>query len=208
MTLLFDRPPRILVQGITGREARMAVGHMLAYGTKIHAGVTPGRAGQDVDGVPVFDTVAHAAAATGGAFDATIVYVPPLAALGAAEEALACDVPFLLVVTENIPAHDSLRLLARAREHGATVIGPNSVGVIEPARRLKLGPIGGDSPDRAFEPGEVAVLSRSGGLTVEVALQLRLAGLGVSTAVSIGGETRTYNSLTCSPKTLPKQNMI
>ncbi len=188
MTLFFDRPPRILVQGITGREARMAVGHMLAYGTQIHAGVTPGRAGQRVDGVHVFDTVADAAAGTGGAFDASIVYVPPLAALDALEEALVARIPFLLVVTENIPAHDSLRLLARAGEQGATVIGPNSVGVIEPARRLKLGAIGGDSPDRAFEPGRVAILSRSGGLTVEIALQLRLAGLGVSTAVSIGGD--------------------
>ena len=187
MTLFFDSPPRLLVQGITGREARMAVGHMLAYGTEIQAGVTPGRAGQTVEGIAVFGTVSEAAAET-GAFDASIVYVPPFAVLDAAAESIAAGIPFLLVVAENVPAHDALRLLALARDRDVTVIGPNSVGLIEPARRLKLGAIGGDAPDRAFEPGHVAVLSRSGGLTVEVALQLRLAGLGVSTAVSIGGD--------------------
>jgi len=194
MTLFFDRPPRLLVQGITGREARMAVAHMLAFGTEVDAGVTPGRGGQTVEGVPVFDSVADAVAETGAPFDASIVYVPPLAALPAAEEALAAGVRFLLVVTENVPAHDAIRLLAKAAEHDATVIGPNSVGVIEPARRLKLGAIGGDSPDRAFEPGDIAVLSRSGGLTVETALQLKLVGLGVSTAVSIGGDAMIGSS--------------
>jgi succinyl-CoA synthetase alpha subunit len=188
VTVFFDGPPRIVVQGATGREARMVVRHMLAYGTAVAAGVTPGRDGEEVDGVPVFDTVAGAAAATGGRFDAALVSVPPLAALDAAGEAIAASVPFLLVATENIPLHDALRLLALAREAGAVVVGPNSAGLISPGAGLKLGAIGGERPERPFAPGRVGVISRSGGLTAEVGLQLRLRGHGVSTAVSIGGD--------------------
>lgn len=187
MTLFFREPPRVVVQGATGREAAMVVGHMNAYGTRVLAGVTPGRAGSVVDGVPVFDTV-EAAASTCGPFDAAIVYVPPLAALDAVSEAVAAGVALVLVVTENVPLHDSVRLLALAGAAGATVVGPNSVGVISPGRRLKLGAIGGDDPDRAFVPGRVGVISRSGGLTAEVGLQLKRGGLGVSTAVSVGGD--------------------
>jgi succinyl-CoA synthetase alpha subunit len=188
VTLFFEAPPRIVVQGATGREARMVVGHMRAYGTEVAAGVTPGRGGDEVDGVPVFDTVVAAAAATGGAFDAALVSVPPLAALDAVAEAVAAGVGLVLVATENVPLHDAMRLLALARETGAAVVGPNSVGLISPADGLKLGAIGGERPARAFVPGRVGVMSRSGGLTAEVGLQLRLRGLGVSTAVGIGGE--------------------
>jgi succinyl-CoA synthetase alpha subunit len=176
------------VQGITGREATMVVRHMQAYGTAVAAGVTPGRQGQEVEGIPVFDTVAGAAAATGGTFDAALVSVPPLAVLDAASEAIAAGVPFLLVPTENVPLHDAARLLAVARDAGATIVGPNSAGLIAPKARLKLGALGGDQPGRAFAPGTVGVMSRSGGMTAEVGLQLRLRGLGVSTAVSIGGD--------------------
>jgi succinyl-CoA synthetase alpha subunit len=165
----------------------MVVAHMNAYGTQVAAGVTPGRAGDDVDGVPVYDSIASAADDS-GPFDASIVYVPPLAALDAVGEAVAAGIPFVLVVTENVPLHDSTRLLALAREAGATVVGPNSVGVIAPAERIKLGAIGGEHPDRAFVPGRVGIVSRSGGLTAEVGLQLKRAALGVSTAVSIGGD--------------------
>jgi succinyl-CoA synthetase alpha subunit len=187
---VIDAGARIVVQGATGREARMVVGHMLAYGTAVAAGVTPGRAGVEVDGVPVFDRVADASAAIldGAPFDISLVSVPPAAALGAACEALEAGIVLLVVATENMPRLDVARLLARAREHSATVVGPNSVGVICPRLRLKVGAIGGDDADRAFAPGPVAVISRSGGLTVETALQLRLAGIGVSTAVSVGGD--------------------
>ncbi len=187
MTLFFHEPPRVVVQGATGREAAMVVGHMNAYGTRVLAGVTPGRAGNVVDGVPVFDTVASAAS-TCGPFDVAIVYVPPLAALDAVSEAVAAGVELVLVVTENVPLHDSVKLLALARAAGVAVVGPNSVGLISPGRRLKLGAIGGDDPDRAFVPGRVGVISRSGGLTAEVGLQLKRSGLGVSTAVSVGGD--------------------
>lgn len=188
MTLL-PHSPRILVQGITGREASMVVAQMRAYGTRVAAGVTPGKGGADVDGVRVFDTVEAARAGTGGEpFNASIVYVPPFAALDAVAEAVEASIELILVVTENIPLHDAVRLHAIAREAGARVLGPNSVGLIEPARRLKLGAIGGESPDRAFTPGRIGVISRSGGLTAEIGLQLRRRGLGVSTAVSIGGD--------------------
>ena len=189
MGLFFDRMPTIAVQGITGREATMVVGHMRAYGTPVAAGVTPGKAGASVDGVPVFDTLGRAARALGlERFDCSIVYVPPLAALDAVAEAVECGVRFILVITENIPAHDAMKLLELARRHGVTLVGPNSVGVISPGLRLKLGPIGGDRPERAFVPGRVGIISRSGGMTSELGLQLKRAGLGVSTAVSVGGD--------------------
>jgi succinyl-CoA synthetase alpha subunit len=184
---VIEQGARVLVQGATGREARMVVRHMLAYGTAVAAGVTPGRGGEEVEGVPVHDTVADALAVH-GPIAASLVSVPPAATLDAACEALAAGVPLLVVATENVPRLDAARLLQRAREHDAVVVGPNSVGLIRPAVRMKLGAIGGDDADRAFVPGEVAVVSRSGGLTVETALQLRLAGLGVSTAVSVGGD--------------------
>jgi len=189
MTLL-PEAPRVLVQGATGREARMVVEHMVAYGTDVRAGVTPGRGGATVAGVPIFDAVAEAVAAV-GPLDATLVSVPPAATLDAIEEALAAGVRMLVVATEHVPVRDAMRALWLAREAGAVVVGPNSVGVIAPGRRVKIGAIGGDRADRAFAPGPVGIISRSGGLTVEVALQLRLAGIGVSTAVSIGGDALT-----------------
>ena len=189
MSCLVTDSPRIVVQGITGREASMVVAQMSAYGTLVAAGVTPGKDGAEVDGVRVFDTVEAARAGTGGRpFDVSIVYVPPFAALDAVGEAVEAGIELILVVTENIPLHDAIRLHARAAEGNARVIGPNSVGLIAPARRLKLGAIGGANPDRAFTPGRVGVISRSGGLTAEIGLQLRRRGLGVSTAVSIGGD--------------------
>jgi succinyl-CoA synthetase alpha subunit len=189
VSLGIPESPRIVVQGITGREASMVVAHMNAYGTRVTAGVTPGKQGADVDGVPVFDTIDAACTGTGGrGFDVAVVYVPPLAALDAVAEAAEAAIGMIVVVTENTPLHDSIRLHRLARESGASVIGPNSVGLIAPARRLKLGAIGGGNPDRAFVAGRVGVISRSGGLTAEVGLQLRRNGVGVSTAVSIGGD--------------------
>lgn len=189
MSLLVPPSPRIVVQGITGREASMVVAQMNAYGTHVAAGVTPGKEGAEVGGVPVFDTVEAARGGTGGRpFDVSIVYVPPFAALDAVGEAVEAGIGLILVVTENIPLHDAIRLHALTREANARVIGPNSVGLIAPARRLKLGAIGGENPDRAFSRGRIGVISRSGGLTAEIGLQLRRRGLGVSTAVSIGGD--------------------
>jgi succinyl-CoA synthetase alpha subunit len=187
VSLFFARPPRVLVQGITGREARMVVAHTVAYGTGIVAGVTPGRGGGSVEGVPVFDTVAEAESEL-GPLDATLVSVPPLATLDAAAEAIEAGVGLVVIATENVPRHDAMRLLALGREAGVSVVGPNSVGVLEPGLRVKLGAVGGERPERAFAPGRVGIVSRSGGLAAEVALQLKRRGLGVSTALSIGGD--------------------
>jgi succinyl-CoA synthetase alpha subunit len=187
VSLFFATRPRVLVQGITGREARMVVAHTLGYGTDVAAGVTPGRAGDAVEGVPVFDTI-HDAAAARGPFDATLVSVPPLAALDAVAEAVDSAIGLVVVATENVPRHDAMRMLALARDAGTTLVGPNSVGVLDPSMRVKLGAIGGQRPGRAFAPGRVGLVSRSGGLTAEAAFQLQRSGLGVSTALSIGGD--------------------
>jgi succinyl-CoA synthetase alpha subunit len=187
MTLFTDSG--VIVQGITGREGRMTAAHMVSYGTRVVAGVTPGKGGDVVCGVPVFDSISDAIEAVGiEAIGVSVVVVPPLAMLGAGVEAIrvaGCD---LVIATEGIPRHDALRLLAEARRAGVTVVGPNSVGVIEPGRKRKLGAIGGDRPGRAFVPGNVGVVSRSGGMTSEIGLTLKMAGFGVSAAVSVGGD--------------------
>ncbi|HET9015796.1 MAG TPA: succinate--CoA ligase subunit alpha [Thermomicrobiaceae bacterium] len=187
MSVLVDETTRVLVQGVTGREARMVTGHMVAYGTPVVAGVTPGRGdGEPVTGVPVFDTVQEAVDATGAT--ATLISVPPGAVLDAALEALAHGLRLLLIATEGVPQLDAMRLLRWADDSAARVIGPNSVGIINPSLRLKLGAIGGENPERAFAPGRIGVVSRSGGMTAEIGLMLRRVGLGVSTAVSVGGD--------------------
>jgi len=178
----------IIIQGITGREARMVAGHMLDYGSPLVAGVTPGRGGQQVAGVPVFDNVAQAVASATTAIDTTLISVPPFAVLDAGIEALEAGIGTIVIATEGVPRHDVVRLLAHAGDDGAIVVGPNSVGVITPRLRRKIGAIGGENPDRAFVPGQVGVASRSGGMTSEIGLTIRLAGHGVSTAISIGGD--------------------
>ncbi len=186
MAILLDRNTRVLVQGITGREARMVTAHMLAYGTKVVCGVTPGRGGEEVAGVPVYDTVAEAVAAHQPT--AALVSVPPAATLDAALEAIEAGLRLLLIATERVPKHDALCLLYAAHAARVRVIGPNSVGLINPSQRVKLGAIGGDRPERAFTPGRVGIISRSGGMTAELGLMLRQRGFGVSTAVSVGGD--------------------
>lgn len=164
----------------------MVARHMLAYGTPVLAGVTPGKGGGSAEGVPVYDTVLEARERHG--VNTSLVYVPPAFVADAVLEACANGVELVVVITENVPVHDALRMLNVARAKGVTVIGPNCVGLISPAERLKLGPIGGDNPSRCFVPGEVGVISRSGGMTAETAWLIKNAGYGVSTAVSIGGD--------------------
>jgi succinyl-CoA synthetase alpha subunit len=188
VSLFFEGTPRVVVQGITGREARMVVRHMATYGTRVAAGVTPGKGGETVEGVPVFDTIASATFACGSSFDVSLVSVPPLSALDAIAEAVAAGIRVVIVATENVPLHDAVKMLAAAGEAGTTLIGPNSVGVISPGARVKLGAIGGELPERVFAAGRIGIMSRSGGLTAEVGVQLKLRGLGVSTAVSVGGD--------------------
>lgn len=186
MAILIDHQSRIVVQGITGREASMVTKHTLAYGARIVAGVTPGKGGQEVHGVPVYDTLKAACAAH--QLDTSVIYVPPAFASDAVAEAVANGIKLILIPTENVPQKDAVKCLALARRAGARVIGPNSVGMINPADRVKLGAIGGDNVERCFVAGPVGVISRSGGMTAEVSWMVKRAGYGVSTSVSIGGD--------------------
>jgi succinyl-CoA synthetase alpha subunit len=186
MTPLINASTRLLIQGITGREARMVTRHMLAYGTNVVSGVTPGRGEQTVADVPVYDTVRQAFDATRP--NASLVSVPPAATLDAVLEAINAGIPLIVIATEGIPQHDVMLMLEQADRHGTVIIGPNSVGVIRPGDGVKIGAIGGEHPERAFVAGRIGVISRSGGMTSEIGLTLRIAGLGVSTAISVGGD--------------------
>jgi succinyl-CoA synthetase alpha subunit len=187
MAILVDKDSKIAIQGITGREASMVTKHALAYGTKIMAGVTPGKEGQDVEGVPVYDTLKRAC--QGFEINTSVVYVPPAFAYDAVMEAIGNGIPLIIIITERIPQQDAIKFLSAARRANCTVVGPNSVGVITPEDKVKLGAIGGDNPERCFVPGNVGIISRSGGMTAECAWMVKRAGFGVSTCVSIGGDT-------------------
>ena len=186
MAILLDKDSKIVVQGITGREASMITKYTLEYGTAIAAGVTPGKGGTDVHGVPVFDTVA--AACKELEINTSVVYVPPAFVYDAVMEAIGSGIKFVFIATENIPQQDAIKFLTYAERKGVRIIGPNSVGIISPGARMKLGAIGGDNVERCFVPGHVGVISRSGGMTAETAWMVKKAGFGISTSISIGGD--------------------
>jgi len=187
MAILFTYKPKILIQGITGREASMVAKHMIKYGTNIMAGVTPGKGGEDLLGIPVFDTIREACKDQKA--DISIIYVPPLSVYNAALEAMENQIPLVLIITERVPQQDMVKLYKISKKQSVRLVGPNSVGIINPAKKVKLGPIGGDDPTRCFSPGKVGVISRSGGMTAEVSYMVKKAGYGISTAVSIGGDS-------------------
>ena len=172
----------VLVQGITGTYGRLHTKLMLEYGTNIAGGVTPKKGGQKVEGVPVFDTVADAVGKTGA--KASVCFVPAEFTYSAGREALEAGIRLLVVITEHIPVRDELKLVQLAQAKGASIIGPNCPGVIVPSQKLKLGIM----PAPSFSPGNVALYSRSGTLTYEIAGQLTGAGFGQSVAVGIGGD--------------------
>lgn len=186
MGILIDSDTKVLVQGITGREASEKVPDMLEYGTDVVAGVTPGKGGQEVSGVPVYDTVREALKEHPG-INASLVYVPPFAAKDAAFEALEHDIGLLNIITERIPTRDAWEIHEKANEKNATVVGPTSVGIITPGE-CKLGPIGGNEPGRVYRKGPVGVISKSGGMTTETSWVVRQAGYGISTAAGLGGD--------------------
>jgi succinyl-CoA synthetase alpha subunit len=183
MAILVDRETRLLVQGITGHEGEFHCRQMIAYGTQIVAGVTPGKGGQWVcDGrVPVFDAVEDAATATEA--DASIVYVPAPSAPDAILEAADAGIPLIVCITEGIPIHDMIRVCARLAREGIRLIGPNCPGVLSPGQ-ANVGII----PGRVGRPGSVGVVSRSGTLTYEVIQALTRRGIGQSSCVGIGGD--------------------
>lgn len=188
MAILVDEHTRVMVQGITGREATTFTQSMLDYGTPVLAGVTPGKGGQSVYGVPVYDTVGAALRAH-PEINTTIVSVPPAGTKDAVMEAVDAGLPLVHVFTERIPRVDACQMLAYARLHGSRVIGPNSLGVCSPGKG-KLCAIGGPAAEcrKAYRPGHVAILSRSGGMMTETASLLALNGIGLSTAINIGGD--------------------
>lgn len=186
MAILIGKHSRIVIQGITGREGSMIARHMLDYGTPVFAGVTPGKKGQEVHGVPVYNTVREAVEAHG--VNTSLVVVPPSQALDAVLEAIENGIALIVVTTENIPQMDTVKMLHMAKQRGVRIIGPNTVGLINPKERIKVGSIGGDNPDRCFVPGHVGVISRSGGMTAETSWMVKRAGFGVSTSVGIGGD--------------------
>jgi len=189
MSILLDKDTTFIVQGITGREAVNLTRECLDYGSKIVGGVTPGRKGRDVHGVPVFDTVAQAVEHHGGPIDGSVVTVPPAFTKDAVLEAILNGIKLIVIVTERIPRGDVAQMVELANMRGARIIGPNCLGLIVP-EVCKMGGIGGPAKDaaKAYQPGRVGVMSRSGGMTTEISSSLTQAGLGVSTAVSIGGD--------------------
>jgi len=184
VAILVDKDTKVLVQGITGREGEFHTKLMLEYGTKIVAGVTPGKGGQNVHGVPVFDSVREAVDAV-GPIDVSIVFVPAPFAADAILEALDAGIKGVVIITEGIPVQDMLKV-ARAFEIAGDdrwFIGPNCPGVITPGE-CKVGIM----PAQVFSPGRIGVVSRSGTLTYEVVAELTRAGFGQSTCVGIGGD--------------------
>jgi len=187
MSILISKDTTFIVQGITGREAVSLTRENLAYGAKIVGGVTPGRAGRDVYGVPVYDCVRDVTRKT--RVDGSVVCVPPRFTRDAVFEAIENGIKLIVIVTERIPRREVAQMVELAALRGARIIGPNCLGLISPGE-AKMGGIGGPAENtrKAYTPGPVGIMSRSGGMTTEIANTLTAAGLGQSTAVSIGGD--------------------
>ena len=189
--ILLTKEFTFMVQGITGREAVNLTRECLDYGegARIVAGVTPGRKGREVHGVPVFDTVEQAVADHGAPIDGSVVTVPPAFTKDAVFEAIANGAKLIVIVTERIPRGDVAEMVELAGRHDARIIGPNCLGLIVPGV-IKMGGIGGPAGDaaKAYSPGPIGVMSRSGGMTTEISSTLTAAGLGQSSAISIGGD--------------------
>jgi len=181
VSVLIGRATRVLVQGITGRDGAFHTRGMLDYGTKVVAGVTPGKGGEKVHSVPVFDSVEEAVARTGA--NCSVIYVPAALAQDAIYEAVDSGIPLVVCISEGIPVRDMVEVAAYMRGRHARLVGPNCPGLISPGQS-KVGIM----PGSIVKPGKVGVVSRSGTLTYEVVWQLTRAGLGQSTCIGIGGD--------------------
>ena len=181
MAIVVDRDTRLVVQGLTGSEGRFHGLRNRNYGTNVVAGVTPGKGGQDVEGIPVFDTVADAVDETGA--NTTLIFVPARFATDAIYEAVDAGIATIVCITEHVPAHDMLRVYTYIRAKGVTMIGPNCPGVLSPGR-ANVGII----PAEIFSEGAIGLVSRSGTLTYQIGHELTQLGLGNSSIVGIGGD--------------------
>ena len=181
MSILVDKNTKVIVQGITGREGSFHTQSMIAYGTNVAGGVTPGKGGQKIFGLPVFDRVKDAVSRTGA--NASVIFVPAQFAYGAILEAAKDGIKLIVCITEGIPVQDMLKAVAFVKERGARLIGPNCPGIVS----VEIGKIG-ITPSSILSPGPVGLVSRSGTLTYEIIDNLTRAGIGQSTCVGVGGD--------------------
>jgi succinyl-CoA synthetase alpha subunit len=188
MSILIDETKRVLVQGITGREGMARTRLMKEYGTKVVAGCTPGRGGEEVEGIPVYDTVLEAWEEA-GPLDVSVLYIPAPLVRSAALEAIDAGIKLLVIIPDRVPIYDVLIIAKAAKEAGATFVGPNTLGVLSPDKGV-LGMIGGRAASARswFFPGPVGVTSRSGGITSSMAYYLAQEGIGATTLVHVGGD--------------------
>jgi succinyl-CoA synthetase alpha subunit len=188
MSILIDETKRVLVQGITGREGTARTKLMVNYGTNVVAGVTPGRGGQQVEGIPVFDTVEEAWESV-GPVDVSVLFIPAPLVKSAALEAIDAGVRLLVIVPDRVPIYDVLTIAKRAREANVQFVGPNTLGVLSPGKAV-VGMIGGRAASARswFFPGPVGISSRSGGITSSMAYYLAQEGIGATTLVHVGGD--------------------
>jgi len=200
MSILIDANTRVLIQGITGREGSARTKYMLDYGTRVICGVTPGRGGVEVHGIPVYNSVEEAVRKE-GTIDASVVFVPAPQIKKAVVEAIEAGVKLIVASAERVPLHDNMEMLAHARMRGTRIIGPGSMGLVSP-EKAALGWLGAtkEFASKLFKPGPVGVMSRSGGQTGTVVWVLTSAGIGISTAVHIGTEPLIGSSF---PEILP-----
>lgn len=181
MSILIDENTRLIVQGITGREGSFHTEQMLAYGTKVVGGVTPGKGGQEILGVPVFNTVKEAMDATGA--NATVIFVPAKFTKAGIMEAIEAGMPLIVTVAEHVPVQDMMEVYHAARAKGVRVVGPNTFGVISPGKTKA-----GFMAHKLFIPGNVGLMSRSATNCYETVLMLTQSGIGQSTCVGVGGD--------------------
>ena len=185
MGIIIDENTNVLVQGMTGKEGRIATKQMIDYKTKVSCGVTPGKGGMKIENLPIFDSVKEAIAYD-PKINTSVLYVPPLTVYDATMEAIENNIKTIIIVTENVPVKDSARLINYAKQKKIMIIGPSSVGVINLGVG-KVGSIGGELND-AYSKGNIGIISKSGGMCAETASILTKQGIGQSTVVGIGGD--------------------
>ena len=181
MAIIIDEKTRLIVQGITGNQGRFHTSQMLAYGTRVVGGVSPGKGGQEVEGVPVYDSAFAAVEAQNA--NASVLFIPSPFAKDAAFEAISAGIKVLVIVTEHIPVHDEMEIVEYARRNGTTVVGPNTFGIVS-SGKCKIG----IPPNQFFIEGPIGVVARSGTLTYEIVGNLTANGMGQSTVVGLGGD--------------------